>query len=41
MLAVISICFGFGYLMNPTNTTEYDYHPKELWEAPSYWKNWK
>jgi len=34
-------CFSFGYIMNPTNTTEYNYSPEELWEPPFYWKNWE
>lgn len=37
---IAGICFGFGYLMNPTNTTEYDYSEKELWTPPPYWLNW-
>lgn len=40
-LAILGICFGFGYIMNPTNTTEYNYKASELWEAPAHWKQWK
>jgi hypothetical protein len=25
----------------PIKPYEYDYKPEELWEAPSYWKNWE
>ena len=36
-LLIIAVCFGFGYIMNPTNTTSYNYRKEELWEAPAYW----
>lgn len=41
MLVIVAACFGFGYIMNPKNITEYDYKESELWEAPSYWKNFE
>jgi hypothetical protein len=27
-------------VLNPP-PTPYNYKPEELWEAPSYWKNWE
>lgn len=40
-LIIVGVCFGFGHLMNPTNTTEYNYSQSELWEPPAHWKNWE
>jgi hypothetical protein len=34
---ILAVCFGFGYLMNPTDSREYNYRTDELWEPPTYW----
>ena len=41
VISILVICFGGGYLMNPTNETEYSYKPEELWEEPTYWNSFE
>ena len=41
VVSILVICFGGGYLLNPTNTTKYNYKPEELWEEPEYWKTFE